>query len=61
MSQPSHVVSGKSHIGILMMLAWPAILEQLLLTLVRYVDTAMVARWEPTPPPRLPSMPLQPG
>jgi len=42
MSQPSHVVSGKSHLGILMMLAWPAILEQLLLTLVRYVDTAMV-------------------
>lgn len=31
-----------SHLFILMMLAWPAILEQFLLTLVRYVDTAMV-------------------
>ena len=58
MSQPSHVVSGKSHLGILMMLAWPAILEQLLLTLVRYVDTAMVGSLGA---PRLPSMPLQPG
>lgn len=32
----------RSHLMVLLILAWPAILEQLLLTLVRYVDTAMV-------------------
>lgn len=34
--------SANSHLFVLMMLAWPAILEQFLLTLVRYIDTAMV-------------------
>jgi len=34
--------SGGSRLSVLMFLAWPAIAEQLLLTLVNYVDTAMV-------------------
>ena len=41
-THPSAPVAGKRHLSVLLMLAWPAILEQLLLTLVRYVDTAMV-------------------
>ena len=41
-TRPSAPVAGKRHLSVLLMLAWPAILEQLLLTLVRYVDTAMV-------------------
>ena len=34
--------TGRSKLSVLMFLAWPAIAEQLLLTLVSYVDTAMV-------------------
>ena len=41
-TRPSAPAAGKRHLSVLLMLAWPAILEQLLLTLVRYVDTAMV-------------------
>ncbi len=42
MKEHSHAPRQSTHLGVLLMLAWPAILEQLLLTLVRYVDTAMV-------------------
>lgn len=38
----SSAAGGRSHLLVLMTLALPAIVEQLLLTLVRYVDTAMV-------------------
>ena len=38
----SSAAGGRSHLLVLMTLAFPAIVEQLLLTLVRYVDTAMV-------------------
>lgn len=33
---------GKTPLGTIMLLAWPIILEQLLMTMVQYVDTAMV-------------------
>ena len=46
MSAPSRkensVLENPRHLSVLLLLAWPAILEQLLLTLVNYVDTAMV-------------------
>ena len=32
----------KSTLGAVLFLAWPAIIEQIMLTLVQYVDTAMV-------------------
>ena len=43
MSAPSRkensVLENPRHLSVLLLLAWPAILEQLLLTLVNYVDT----------------------
>ena len=32
----------KSTLGAVLFLAWPAIVEQIMITLVQYVDTAMV-------------------
>ncbi len=42
MQTPNLLHTGRSRLSVLMLLAWPAIAEQLLLTLVNYVDTAMV-------------------
>ena len=39
-------------IVIIMSLAWPTIVEQVMATAVQYIDTAMVARWAPMPPLR---------
>ena len=33
--------------GVILALAWPTMLEQLMQTAVQYIDTAMVVVWEP--------------
>lgn len=44
---------GMPHLGgtlaAVLFLAWPAIIEQIMLTLVQYVDTAWWAPWAPMP------------
>ena len=42
MRQPADNLSSRRPVAVMLALAWPSILEQLLLTLASYVDTAMV-------------------
>ena len=42
MNKQIHKVADRSMIGMIFCLAWPTMLEQLMQTMVQYIDTAMV-------------------